>query len=260
MEQPCRVGSKRRDISAVRNYVQGYGYAMYHARRYVELLVLLRGYVESDTAVLDIGPGTLTGLIRRDFGRPVDTLGFCADESTPEGRSFSFDLNDAQHEERWRTDLPAYDLIVMAEVIEHLHTAPRLVLLFLRTLLKPGGVLIVQTPNAASLHKRVKLLFGLNPYEMIREDSSNPGHFREYTRRELFCVAKEAGFGVEGWRAHDYFDFRYMSHAEGLNRPTPRSRVFGSIMNVTYRMMPGSLKPGQSIILRRPDDPECQPS
>ena len=257
MEQPCPVGNKRRDISAVRSYVQGNGYAMYHARRYVELLALLRRYVGSDTAVLDIGPGTLTGLIRRDFGRPVDALGFCADESTPEGRSYRFDLNDAQHEERWRRDLPSYDLVVMAEVIEHLYTAPRLVLLFLRTLLKPGGVLIVQTPNAASLHKRVKLLFGRNPYEMIREDSSNPGHFREYTRSELFSVAKEAGFAVEGWHAHDYFDFRYMSHAKGLNRPTPRTRLFGSIMNATYRMMPGSLKPGQSIVLRGPADLEC---
>ncbi|MDP9149663.1 MAG: hypothetical protein M3O36_06955 [Myxococcota bacterium] len=45
---------------------------------------------------------------------------------------------------------------MFAEVLEHLHTAPELVLAFLRRLLLPQGLLILQTPNAASLSKRIK--------------------------------------------------------------------------------------------------------
>ena len=74
----------------------------------------------------------------------------------------------------------------MAEVIEHLYTAPEIVLKCIKKIIKQNGYFIIQTPNAASLSKRMKLMFqGRNPYEMIRVDHNNPGHFREYTVDEL---------------------------------------------------------------------------
>lgn len=87
-------------------------------------------------------------------------------------------------------------MVVFAEVIEHLYASPRLVLRFLHHLLSGAGVLLIQTPNAASLTKRVKLLAGSNPYEKIREDATNPGHFREYTASELREYASSEGFEV----------------------------------------------------------------
>jgi hypothetical protein len=46
---------------------------------------------------------------------------------------------------------------------------------------------------------------GRNPYEPIRENSMNPGHFREYTLRELVAFGEEAGLTtVRHWR-HNYF-------------------------------------------------------
>ena len=232
------------------DYSKRSGYDCYHARRYAELLALLRPQVGTYGRLLDIGPGTLTELIRQEFNGPVDTLGLGEEKSTPEGNWYHFDLNCAQEREGWRTDLPPYDVVVMAEVIEHLHTAPKLVLLFLRSLLKPNGLLLVQTPNAASLHKRIKLLFGRNPYEMIRENSSNPGHFREYTRSELVSIANEAGFALEAWQGHSYFDFRYRKHAQGVDQPSGWTMVVGTALNSVYRLMPPSLKPGQSMLLR----------
>lgn len=38
---------------------------------------------------------------------------------------------------------------------------------------------------------------GRNPYELIRESRTNPGHFREYTLDELVNYAKQTGFSVE---------------------------------------------------------------
>ena len=46
------------------------------------------------------------------------------------------------------------------------------------------------------------MLRGQNPFEMIREDKGNPGHFREYTRRELLDLARGAGFTA----VRQYFD------------------------------------------------------
>src|SRR5215468_4929322 len=106
------------------------------------------------TRVLDIGRSELTTRIQKQFDVGVDSLGFEDDQTTEHGRHFQFDLNLTQDRSRWRIDLPTYDFIVMAEVIEHLHTAPQLVLSFVQSLLAPNGILIVQTPNAAALNKR----------------------------------------------------------------------------------------------------------
>ena len=133
----------------------------------------------------------------------------------------------------------------MAEVIEHLYTAPKLVLSFLRALLTDRGVLIIQTPNAAALHKRAELLLGRNPYELIRETTNDPGHFREYTKKELIRIAEDAGLTVDRWLAGNYFDYRFV---EGAGE---RHARLGRPLNLIYRCAPPSLKPGQTLVVRR---------
>lgn len=225
-------------------------YVVYHAPRYATLLALAARYVGGpDDAVLDIGRSTLTDLLRETFERPVDTLGFQPDEVTAHGSHYQFDLNWAQDRERWRHDIPRYDLIVMAEVIEHLYTSPRLVLSFVESLMKPRGRLILQTPNAAALHKRVALLFGRNPYERIREDVRNPGHFREYTLPELAEYGAAVGLRMEEHFYGNYFDYRY----KGYSRPGARvPKRHLAVVNVAYDLMPPTLRPGITLVLRKP--------
>jgi hypothetical protein len=91
-------------------------------------------------------------------------------------------------------------------VLEHLHVSPVHVLEFLATGLVPDGHLLVQTPNAASLPKRLRLLLGRNPYEPIREDALNPGHFHEYTVDELLAAGQAAGLSLVEWFTANYFD------------------------------------------------------
>jgi SAM-dependent methyltransferase len=119
-------------------------------------------------------------------------------------RHLVFDLNDAQEPRLWPS-MPKADLICFAEVIEHLYTAPELVLLFLRSALKPSGYIVCQTPNAAALHKRVWLALGMNPYEMIRPTRDNPGHFREYTKAELVAIGHRVGLKPVFHEFADYF-------------------------------------------------------
>jgi trans-aconitate methyltransferase len=225
------------------------GYLAFHAPRYAFLLRLLRELgVGKQTRILDIGPSPLTELVQRTFGAAVDTLGFGSERRDASGSHFEFDLNRTQDAASWRRDLPAYDVVVMAEVIEHLHTAPELVLQFVRTLVAPDGVLILQTPNAASLTKRIKLLLGSNPAERLREDVTNPGHYREYTLAELRALAAALCFRVEREVTAYYFDARYAHHESGSARPRP---LIGAVKNVAYGLFPKPLREGVTMVWRR---------
>ena len=225
------------------------GYTAYHAPRYAFLLRLLAELgVTKASRILDVGPSRLTELIGQKFGAAVDSLGFGPDRAAEGGRHFEFDLNAAQDEARWRRDLPQYEIVVMAEVLEHLYTAPELVLAFVKTLLVEDGLLILQTPNAAALQKRVKLVLGRNPYEMIRVTASNPGHFREYTLSELRRLAEELGFRVERCATAFYFDARFARHLEGRVRPEP---ALGMVKNILYRAFPKSMREGITMVWRK---------
>ena len=208
-------------------------YLRYHERRYATLAAVARELLEgrADARVLNVGPMFETRLLR-DAGATVDTLGFPHPLFPPgEGeRHISCDLND-----RAEPGDGSYDLVVAGEVIEHLHTSPVTVLGNLSTWLRPGGALLIQTPNAVALHKRLRMLAGRNPLEPIRTDLSNPGHFHEYTLGELRDAAAGAGLTVAGARMENYFG------------GGPASRAYAAL----GRALPPSLRHGITIWLQR---------
>jgi SAM-dependent methyltransferase len=223
-------------------------YLRFHGPRFDYLLQLLAGHVQPRQRLLDIGWSRLTNRIHEELDVAVDAMGFDADGPIPSGRYYHFDLNDCQHSHLCRADLPAYDAIVFAEVLEHLHTSPTLVLQYLSSLLKPAGLLVVQTPNAVALPRRMKMLLGRNPYELIRDDATNPGHFREYTADELRHYGETVGLHAETVASRSYFDFRFAHH--GVT--TGRSHMVGRIKNAMYPLLPASLRPGLTAVFRRP--------
>jgi methyltransferase family protein len=216
-----------------------------HWRRYAVLIVTVGRYEARMRAlgggpvrILDVGPGFQTELLRRRFPEAlVDTLGFADTRLSPRSgvRHYPFDLNEAQEPARWPA-LPQHHVIVLAEVLEHLHTSPRLVLRFLKTALEPGGYLLIQTPNACALNRRVKMLLGRNPLQPIRENRTNPGHFHEYTVAELLDVARAAGFSVEELRVANYFEGGSWKHA---------------LFNRASRFLPARLREGITLVMRK---------
>jgi len=220
-------------------------YTSFHARRYMFLLdTISRLLPDGDRRILDIGRSTFTTLLREQVPAEVDTLGFQPDSDTPQDRNFHFDLNDAQHEEKWRDDLGPYDAVVMAEVIEHLYTSPSLVLGFVNSLLRPGGLLFLQTPNAAALNHRFKLLLGRNPYHLISENNTNPMHFREYTVKELTRYGRGAGFEVVECALESYFERPFSLRTTG---DVAKSHWYA----IGYRYLPPPLRTGITMVLRR---------
>lgn len=162
--------------------------------------------------LMDVGPHFQTKLIHDTLGNEliINTLGWfdeCLLSRDEISEHYPLDLNDVGDESSW-PDVESHDILVMAEVVEHLYTSPSVVFEFLDHLMKSDGHIIVQTPNAVDATKRAKMLFGENPFELIREDRSNPGHFREYTADELRGYAEGVGWEVEEILYCDYWPQR----------------------------------------------------
>ena len=84
------------------------------------------------------------------------------------------------------------DTVILAEVLEHLRISPMTALREIHRILKPGGHLILTTPNIARLANLAYLLLGRNIVEPFPEDDSDlehitdkVSHIREYTMHEL---------------------------------------------------------------------------
>jgi 2-polyprenyl-3-methyl-5-hydroxy-6-metoxy-1,4-benzoquinol methylase len=85
----------------------------------------------------------------------------------------------------------SYDVIVSSEVIEHLEN-PRATFRDLNRLLKPGGLLIVTTPNQESLRAILALL--MTGHFVAFSEQSYPAHITALLRKDFQRIATETGF------------------------------------------------------------------
>jgi len=87
----------------------------------------------------------------------------------------------------------SFDMIMLNDVLEHLHNSPCNLLNDLLELLKPNGLLFVTVPNAVNIRKRVDVFFGrtnLPPFDCYYwYPDSWRGHVREYVRDDLVKLA-----------------------------------------------------------------------
>ncbi len=231
-------------------------YAAFHAPRYERLLKLIGRYsINPNSSVLDVGSSKLTELIHSSYGCVVDSLGLAPIGYGKCGEYYQFDLNRVGDESAWPAGLPSYDLIVFAEVLEHLYTAPELVLAFLRAHMNPGATLIIQTPNAATLANRIWLLLGKNPFQKINVDTRNPGHFREYTAQELRDYARGSGMCVATCVIKYYFDVSYKARPSNTGAlqhsvPTNVTRLQHQLSRCIFAVLPQSFSPGITVVLQ----------
>jgi methionine biosynthesis protein MetW len=89
----------------------------------------------------------------------------------------------------------AFDAAVAAEVIEHVIDTDH-VLAEIARVLRPGGALVITTPNLASLENRLRLLLGRYPMWMD-VGVEGTGHVRYYTPRMLRHQLARHGLHVE---------------------------------------------------------------
>jgi 2-polyprenyl-3-methyl-5-hydroxy-6-metoxy-1,4-benzoquinol methylase len=84
----------------------------------------------------------------------------------------------------------SFDLVYASEVIEHCVDTMG-ALRGMRSVLKPGGLLLLSTPNSAFWAYRLLGVVGRAPSEY-----QHPGHVRFFSKRSLVAALKSAGFSI----------------------------------------------------------------
>jgi SAM-dependent methyltransferase len=91
-----------------------------------------------------------------------------------------------------------YDLVLCCEVLEHLTGDPMAMMTEINRVLKPGGMLLLTTPNIASARAVRSLLHGHWPYldPAFNRNGSPDRHNLEYSPVELRGLMEAAGFEI----------------------------------------------------------------
>ena len=90
-----------------------------------------------------------------------------------------------------------FDGVLFCELLEHLVRDPVVALAEIHRVLRPGGWLLVTTPNFARYENIVKLWLARNPSDQYSGYGAYGRHNREYTYPELLRLVSSLGFKVE---------------------------------------------------------------
>ncbi|MBN1419549.1 MAG: class I SAM-dependent methyltransferase [Planctomycetes bacterium] len=141
------------------------------------------------------GEGALSAALR-DFGFHVTACDI-AEGFLPEGIPFRrLDLDDL---------LPfpdgTFDCVACVEGIEHVENPYRLVRDFARVL-RPGGALVLSTPNVLGIRSRIRFFFGSHHRRFKGIEPG--GHLTPLSYRELAYAFERAGLAIEAIATNRY--------------------------------------------------------
>ena len=184
-------------------------YAETHATRFYETLRFLPE-LPAGARVLELGavPYYLTILMERFAGVRPDTLSFFEVEKC---ESATHAVENVERGERYEyayrplnieTDVfpfpdQTYDLVLCCEVLEHLLINPSHMLYEAHRVLRPGGRILITTPNAVRWDNLFAMLRGSNIYDRYHGNGIYGRHNREYSTSEIAELLKANGFAVE---------------------------------------------------------------
>jgi SAM-dependent methyltransferase len=120
----------------------------------------------------------------------------------------------------------SFDVVIFAEIIEHLTNDPCKVLREIKRVLKPNGTLILTTPNVARLENVAKMLAGVNIYDPYSGYGAYGRHNREYNSHELVALLTFEGFLVNDHFTADvhpdstlnYYTAEYLERLVGFRK------------------------------------------
>ena len=145
-----------------------------------------------------LGYGTVRGSYLGPVGKVEVRTAPLADGETFECRIDHFDA-----EKDFFPYPSAHFLTVLCcELLEHLQHDPMFMMDQIHRILRPGGHLVITTPNIAALRSAAAVLQGHHPmlfpayFKPVGELAGEPRHAREYTPDEIRKLFEAAGFEV----------------------------------------------------------------
>ena len=180
-------------------------YLTMHRNRFIFTLQELVGCLPAKRFV-DIGTSGLFPGIVRDISISTEVCG-TAYSDTPDqtvrpvpfrgGGDLQYFLGNP---ELFPYDIPdgTFDLVLCAEVLEHMSRDPMALLSEMNRILEVGGSLVVTTPNIASYRAILNAMNHEMPYNFyaFNRNGATDRHNIEYTPKLLAALLKEAGFGI----------------------------------------------------------------
>ena len=159
-------------------------------------------FYKQDMRIAEIGPGGVGIAIKESFpGVELDAFD-CVEWFKPLYDQYSINWSeiDLNSKMAQSSNSEKYDAIFLCEVIEHLARWPVEVFEDLKSMLKPGGVILVTTQNLHRASNRVRMITGKRLFADFTPESLVMGHIREYTPEEMGALLEYAGFNnVEGY-------------------------------------------------------------
>jgi 2-polyprenyl-3-methyl-5-hydroxy-6-metoxy-1,4-benzoquinol methylase len=130
--------------------------------------------------------------------------------------SIPFHQASADPEQLAQLHLPAFDVVVSTEVVEHVYN-PRRWAAAAFSALKPGGLLICSTPYHGYLKNCALALSGkLDAHFTALWDG---GHIKFWSRRTLTALLQEAGFQVVAFRGAGRWPWLWKSMLLAARKP-----------------------------------------
>lgn len=181
-------------------------YARGHRFRFASDLDLAKQYLTPQSEVLEYGPIPLifTGALKQ-LGYHIKCLDIAPENFAHSIKKLGLDIEKCNFEiQRVPFDSCTFDVIIFNEIFEHLRINPIFVFEEILRVLKPGGVLLLSTPNLRSLQGIKNFLFYNLCFSCVPSDIYGEyeklkllgymGHVREYTSREVAEFLEKVGF------------------------------------------------------------------
>ena len=158
--------------------------------------------------VLELGanPYIMTLMMKRRFDFELKLANYFSERLTAQESVHVAELNGVRIEfpfchfniERDVFPYPdeQFDCVLFCEILEHLLESPDRAVAELARVLRPGGYVIVSTPNATRLTNLYFLLLGRNIWDKYSPNGPYGRHNREFTLAEVRDLLEHHGFHI----------------------------------------------------------------
>lgn len=187
---------------------------------------LVRRHVSAQARVLEVGAGN--GLLGQVLSQEFEYVGIdLCDPAVREARAAGLDVYRASLGDFLNTGLP-FDALTLFHVFEHLPD-PHDALAKISELLKPGGTLVIITPDTESL------LCAVSGDRWV--SYKFPEHLILYSRSGLIELLERSGFEIVDVSS----DYEYCDHAFVVSRIEQLSHAAAVAARVVFKMLPNPL-------------------